>query len=99
MADNDRFVIFKGICEFPSGYEDECLKYPNCENCADRKGKTRAEYEKIIAESIFEKTVEQNQSYVLRPDVKTQKDFLEAIKKQCKIYAKAVVDRLFGEGL
>lgn len=99
MADNDRFKISK--VKKPIECKGCEYDFETCEiTCIHNygQGKTRAEYEDMIAESIYKKTVEQNQSYVLRPDVKTQKDFLEAIKKQCKIYAKAVVDRLFGEG-
>lgn len=84
MADNDRFVIRKAQIisdcrECPHENED-CE--PDCV-CPMEKGKTRAEYEDIVLE-----TINYECSSVLN----------EIKSVNTKEIAKAVVDRLFGEG-
>ena len=83
MADNDRFVIIKES-EF-NRIADVYLKSIGCKYYL-AKVKTRAEYEDMIAEIIFKK-VYNNYENPLKKRIKLSKDV-----------AKAVVDRLFGEG-
>ena len=84
MADNDRFVIIKRI------KPKECTgcesNFETCEiTCPHNwgKGKTRAEYEDVILQTINEEL-----DKVLKMEKKINNIGL----------AKAVVDRLFGEG-
>ena len=94
MADNDRFVI-KKVSTI------DCYKckhkIEDCEDieCPKEEGKTRAEYEDMIAESIYNHTISiyENSYNGLNPNE------LEKIEEESKDLAKAVVDRLFGEGL
>ena len=80
MADNDKYIIIK---------ENESLKL------IGGNSKTRAEYEDMIAESIYNHTISiyKNSYNGLNPNE------LEKIEEESKELAKAVVDRLFGEGL
>ena len=88
MADNDRFVIIREnelIITSSDIYQIKQL---------DKFIKTRAEYEDMIAESIYNHTISiyKNSYNGLNPNE------LEKIEEESKELAKAVVDRLFGEG-
>ena len=48
MAENERFVIGKGIC-----IDKYCRDYFRCDNCENNTGKTREEWEKIIGDEIY----------------------------------------------
>lgn len=105
MADNDKNVILK---------ESEIIKFTNLDWLKDKvfkiifpiflwsigyktfgKGKTRAEYEDMIAESIYNHTMS---VYKNSCDSGLNPNELEKIEEESKEPAKAVVDRLFGEG-
>jgi len=94
MADNDIYVIRKArplecdICPHEDG---------DCEDieCPKEEGKTRAEYEDMIAESIYNQISKEEFKHCTFgiPDFATKN-----LKIKAKNYAKAVVVRLFGEG-
>lgn len=96
MADNDRFVI--GLVVKPKECNGCEYDWETCEVTCEhniRKGKTRAEYEDMIAESIYKQILNEELKY----STCGIPDFVaENFKIKAKNYAKAVVDRLFGEG-
>lgn len=112
MADNDRFIIQKITTNKKCFFREQdgielhprtrCLIDPqsyeyvfdsDCKKCEE--GKTRAEYEDMIAENIYKQILNEKLKY----STCGMPDFVaENFKIKAKNYAKAVVDRLFGEG-